>query len=223
MTRKFVFGLPPANPDFNREAEGWRLLKEPSPVVSCWLIGLPLAIVLGFLFYEMANRWAGFSMDQLFEQSSLATLWAIWVALIVVHELLHGLIHPGLGLSPHTFFGLSLKTGAFWAHYTGPMSRERMLLLMVTPFLALSVITLLIACLVPPVAITAGFVAILNAAFSAVDLFGSSMIMAGIPAGATVQNNGWSTYWKPGCSNWRDGSEITPAQPEPARTFDERT
>lgn len=196
LTKKFVFGLPPEQPDLNFEAEGWKRLKEPSAAVSCWLIGSPLAVLLGLLFYEMATRWAGFSMNQLFGQLGLCTFLAIMVMLIIVHELLHALAHPGCGWSPHTSFGFSPKAGAFWAHYAGPVSRERMLLLMVTPFLVLSLITLLIACLIPPVGMIAGFVAILNATFSAVDLFSCIIIMVSIPAGATVQNNGWPSYWK---------------------------
>jgi hypothetical protein len=191
----FFLGPPPPSPSFRPGQSGWSRLEEPSMNVWMWLIATPVSLIFGVLFYLFANRWFGFDIDE-FLDLQWDWIFPIAFALIVVHERIHALIHPGWGRSSFTQYGFSPKSCAFYAVYDGPMTRGRLLSVLIAPFLALSVMPILIALIYRPVTQFVTFAAIMNAVFSGSDICALISIKFGIPVGAIVRNNGWQTYWK---------------------------
>ncbi len=120
--------------------------------------------------------------------------------LVVVHELLHAIVHPRLGRTPATIIGLWPSRLLFFAHYSGPLTRNRFLLVFAMPFLVITILPLAVAAtgILPSllVFVTAWF-SFWNAAFACGDCLGMALILFQIPRSAIVQNKGWRTYWKP--------------------------
>ncbi len=189
---KLIVGVP-HNPDFHPEYDGWKRLKEPGTKTAI-VIGHLASVLLGSLVYLAASTWSGFSLDQF-----IIDLWSIpaFIALIAVHERLHALFHPGWGSSPHTRYGVLPKALVFYAHYDAVVTRSRLMAILAAPFVGLTVIPLLIALLWPATAQAACAIAVLNALFSALDLFNTALVFFRVPAGAEIRNQGWQSYWRP--------------------------
>lgn len=190
---KLIVGVP-HNPDFHPENDGWERLKEPGTKAAI-VIGHLASVLLGGLVYLAASTWGGFSLDQFVIDLDL---WSIpaFIALIAVHERLHALFHPGWGNSPHTRYGVLPKALVFYAHYDAVVTRSRLMVSLTAPFVGLTVIPLFIALLWPATAQTACTIAVLNALFSALDLFNTAILLARVPAGAEIRNQGWQSYWR---------------------------
>lgn len=200
---RFHYGAPPENPNFDPEAEGWRKLAfDPGPLLL-QLIAIPVAVLLavlwGILFYlVLPVKTAPFPI--IISPLLMIGWLTIILILIPAHELLHALIHPHWGRTVNTILGLWLSKGVFYAHYEGEMSRNRFLMVALTPYLVLGLLPL-------------GWLALLNAASSSVvslfggvsllgsvlacgDIIGVLLLLFQIPAAAVVRNKGWRTYWK---------------------------
>jgi Putative zincin peptidase len=120
--------------------------------------------------------------------------------MIVVHELLHAVAQPRFGSSDATLIGVWPSRLLFYAHYSGPLSRDRFLGVFVLPFLVMSVLPLLLAAggALPTVLVfPAAWCSTWNAFFCCGDLLGGGLILSQVPRTAIVQNSGWRTYWKP--------------------------
>jgi hypothetical protein len=120
------------------------------------------------------------------------------VVLVVVHEAIHLVAHPRSGVTSSSVVGASAKPFMFYAAYLGPMSRNRMVFVLAAPFLVLSVLPLVVlGCTSPsvPHLPTVALLGVVNAAMACVDLYGVALLLWQVPGGATVQNDGWSTYW----------------------------
>lgn len=206
---RFHFGAIPEDQDFLPEAEGWRGIREPNPI---WLnvIAVPVVIALMFvwallIFLILLLRGLPYippPASLSFTFSPLAFI-LILLFLIPAHEFLHALFYPDWGLSSKTIIGLWLSKGIFYAHYEGMMSRNRFLLIFLTPYLVLGLLPALVWGLLPAsylasdVSINLLFLSLLGSVFSSSDFVGASLVFLQIPALAVVRNKSWKTYWKP--------------------------
>ena len=121
-------------------------------------------------------------------------------ALIVVHELLHAVVHPDFGRSRLTIIGAWPSRLLFYAHYSGPLTRDRFVAVLAMPFLVITVLPLAVVAtgvLPPGVTMAAAWFSTCNALFACGDYFGIGLILAQVPRSAIVQNKSWRTYWKP--------------------------
>ena len=84
----------------------------------------------------------------------------------------------------------------FYAHYTGELSRNRFLAILLLPTLVISGAPLLLAIIVQSSSGWLALVSIFNAAAACGDLFGAGVVLAQIPSTAKVRDQGWTTYWK---------------------------
>jgi hypothetical protein len=199
------FGAVPESPDFHPQEEGWTPLREPSATVFVW-IASGVGVVVGLL---IAVLWAGtvpggeilsISFQGRFPALpiviAIAKVLGAIALLIVVHELLHAAIFPGWWLSRQTIIGIWLSKGLFYAHYDGPMSRNRCLLVLVTPFLVLTVGLWLVELVFQTGwGLFPGW-SVLNAMLAGGDILATGMIAWQIPATAEVRNQGWRTWWR---------------------------
>ena len=109
------------------------------------------------------------------------------------------------GAEPFTVLGCWPSRLAFYAHYTGELSRNRFLAILLLPTLVISGAPLLLAIIVQSSSGWLAFVSIFNAAAACGDLFGAGVVLAQIPSTAKVRNQGWTTYWKKAifpCGRW---------------------
>jgi hypothetical protein len=142
---RFQLGSLPENQDGPPEAEGSHRIHSPSPRLGYLLAGLigllfPLAIC-GWLIVVSALAGQREGGETLVQPS---TPWGV-VALALLlctplHELLHAIWHPQLGLSPQTVIVIWPKRLRFGVYYEGCMTRRRWLMMRLAPFIVLVVI-----------------------------------------------------------------------------------
>jgi hypothetical protein len=217
---RFHFGTPPEDETFHPQAEGWLPIREPEPRVVT-LIAIPVAIglilpwgALCLLVFPMELfvpeirpiSEKAFQIQMPIVASLLETsIWPFLMILILfipLHELIHALCFPDQGLSARAFIGFWPSTVFFYAHYEGPMSRNRFLLVCVAPYIALSLVPMtLIAGLRflgwrPEIMLSLAWLSLVNSLGAAGDFIGFWLVLSQIPHTAIVRNKGWRTYWK---------------------------
>ncbi len=119
------------------------------------------------------------------------------LALVTVHEFLHAVTFPGSLRSPHVVLGIWPRALVFYAHYSGELSRERVLLALICPFTVISLGSLLLSVIDPARQGLWLLTGTFNALASSMDLFGFLLVAAQVPRRARVRNQGYVTYWKP--------------------------
>lgn len=192
---RFHTGEPPHNPEFDTGANGWSPIKEPS-MGTVQLLGIPVAAVLLGLFGSWLYALGALDLD--FDDSLLIQL---VVALVLVlpmfflHELAHALVHPGWGTSRQTVVGFWPQYLSFYAHYDAEMSRRRFMLCFLSPLVLLSVVPMLVMTVTGP-SLLVGLLVLLNAMGAAGDVIGFILITSQVPAGSTIRNQGWRTFWR---------------------------
>ena len=162
-------------------------------------IGLAMAALVGYCWHRV-----GIPTTLHMEGSGaivlLVCLPLFFTALIVVHELLHAAVHPRFGRSKATIIGVWLRRRFFYAHYSGPLTRDRFLVVFAMPFLIITILPLAVAAigLLPPALLmAASWFSTCNALFASGDFVGFALILAQVPRASIVQNKSWRTYWKP--------------------------
>lgn len=190
---KFLLGLPMTH-DFQPEAENWLAMREPEIKVAM-AIGHFSSVLCGGLAYLVTASLFDFSFEAFFVEYDVLIL-PIVLVLILAHELFHLAMHPGWGLTSRSQCGFLPQWVLFYAHYDGPTSRNRGLIILIAPFIGLSLLPMLLAAVYPSAALLASFIAIMNTTFSTLDLFNCLVMLRGIPSKAVIRNKGWQTYWK---------------------------
>jgi hypothetical protein len=194
---RFRLGAVPSDPQFRPEVTGWRFIREPGPV-AIQLIALPVAgalLLVGGLLAVVAP-------DTALAGDLLVAL--VLLALVApLHELGHALLTPHFGTTPHTLIGFWPARLLFYAYHDAPLSRGRHVLVCVAPFFLLSVLPIGLLALGGAVARGAAelrsalaFLAFVNAAASAGDAVGATLMLVQVPSSAEVRFNGWRTYWR---------------------------
>ncbi len=201
---RFHFGAVPEDAAFDPQAEGWRGIREPSPLAINFL-ALPVGIVLALFTFLLL--WLVFPKDMLYNRVERLDFpgWLLalmFILIIPVHELLHAVYFPGHGLTNRTVIGCWASRLLFYASYDGPMSRNRFLVVFLSPYLYLSLLPVaLIAVLRLVVAPLEVFVflavfSLISGVLACGDIIGFALVLAQIPKQASVRNKGWKTYWK---------------------------
>lgn len=189
---KFKVGAVPEPEDFDTGAP-WRKLREPS-ANDIQLIGAPVGMAAVAL---LAGLW--YWLTPITGKPQVPPLWEVFAAiavLIVVHELVHGIVHPKAGMSDHSVYGVWPSKGMFYAMYLGEMSRNRYVAVFLAPFLTISVAPLVVCAVWSIRSDLAMLVSLVNALFACVDLIGAWLLMTQLPARAMARNKGWETWWR---------------------------
>jgi hypothetical protein len=194
------FGPIPDDPGFEPEAGDWVRLKEPS-FGRMLLLALPLSVLLVtgiWMAWGAVARLRGIE-GEFGGAVTLATALSYLVAFVVlllVHELLHAAALPAAGLSAATTLGFWPKMLTPYVSYEGELSRNRHVLVGVTPFLVLSVVPIVVGfcfSVVPPWAVALGVV---NAFGASGDLIGVGLLVFQVPSSALVRSKGRETWWR---------------------------
>jgi hypothetical protein len=206
---KLHYGAIPEDPSFQPAAQGWSSIKEPGPALL-QVVVLPIALATAALLvaclFWILPRGVYMSGGATI-QISIWLPFAVLLLMIPVHELLHALCTPQWGMSEKTLIGIWPQKLLFYAYYAGTLSRNRFLLIQLTPFLVLSLLPLLIIAASRSSALDIGLfsflvvLSVLNGVASSGDLLGAGLILFQIPGKADIRNLGWRTFWKSAAEN----------------------
>jgi hypothetical protein len=197
---RFRWGPVPDDSDFAPECGGWIRLKEPT---FGWLlvaaVPLSVALVAGVsLAWGAVARFRGIGGESTIvvtPETALLSLLAVG-ALILAHELLHAAALPAGGLTAATTVGFWPKAGTPYVSYEGELSRNRQILVSITPFFILSGMPIIsgLCFSVAPFWLVA--LSAINAFGASGDLIGAGLVALQVPASGIVRNNGLDTWWR---------------------------
>lgn len=174
----------------------WNTLKEPNPN---WLniMAIPVSLLALGLTYWMWTLVMPEVATQVFWQHSLnRTALILLPALILIHELIHMLLHPGMGRSHYSVLGFLPKYCMFVASYTHTWTCRRFVSCLLAPLFGISLLPILLAGAgldLPHFVIHASLA---NAFLSSGDIIGSILLLFQVPARCLVRNNGFRSYWQ---------------------------
>ena len=192
---KFKFGPTPESEEFNPEADGWVIVREPGPG-KVQLVAFPIAILFCFALVYAYHRLVGLHTLPQPLWKFTPHLMVIGMIIAAVHELIHGVFTPGCGLSNRTSYGIWPRKFIFYVFYDGEITKYRFLLIQLAPFLILSVLPFSMELIMHWGALPIWVLTFFNTLLSLGDLVGAPITMFQIPKGATVRLNGWWTYWR---------------------------
>src|SRR5207245_10504977 len=127
---------------------------------------------------------------------SLPAFLLSFVAIVVVHELIHAAAHPRSWWSPYSLLGFWPSRLLFYAHYDGELTRNRFVAILVMPLIVISFVPLFVTSLSGLRSGWAVFISTFNAMLACGDLLGASIVLFQVPARAIVRNQEWRTYWR---------------------------
>jgi hypothetical protein len=191
---RFHLGSIPESRDFVPDAS-WQLVREPSP--GAWLImALPTGLLAGGVF---AVLWVAltplvFALDTLAFLASTSARIVCVVGVIVAHELIHIAIQPKAGGSPYSVLVFWPARFLLFAAYTGELTRKRCLVMLLMPFVLLSVVSLLIAVVTQEALEWVAFTSTFNALLAGGDIVSTAIAVRRIPPGGIVRMHGWNTF-----------------------------
>ena len=186
------FGAITNSPDFVPDAS-WRSLLQASSPMSENLLALPFGVVAAAI---VAALWFLVTpLRDITPAMSLPAFLLLFAGLVVVHELIHALVHPMAGLSPHSILGFWASLG-FYAHYDGEMSRNRLVACLLMPLLIISIVPLLVSAVTQVSSGWVAFVSAFNALCACVDMLLAASVLFQIPATAIVRFKSWRILWR---------------------------
>lgn len=193
---RWHFGPPPEDDLFD-PAPPWRRLREPRRIAVSIVLSLPLGLLAALVILILGASLAPQTQTVLVFNVRFLPFLAFVLAVVTVHELLHAVTFPGSLRSPHVALGFWPRALVFYAHYSGELSRERVLLALICPFTVISLGSLLLSVIDPARQELWLLTGTFNALASSMDLFGFLLVAAQVPRRARVRNQGYVTYWKP--------------------------
>jgi hypothetical protein len=207
---RFVLGQPPDDPSYHPDPKvGWRKVRwiEPRALIAVGsLLGIPLAVLIGFFWTRMPLPPLTFSIDAIGLGSWSAFLLPLiiivviavfLIVLVIGHEFVHLLAFPSFGLTSATVFGIWPSRLLPYAYHSGPVSCRRMIVVALAPFIVLSVAPLIasyIGLLRSPLG---AIFSILNSVACGGDVAVCLMLAYQLPISAVVQSKGGDTWWRP--------------------------
>jgi hypothetical protein len=187
---RFIVGPIPEDADFQPDGKVWTILPEPS-FEKMMMMSVPLAVLLGLgtiLFWILLTP---------IDADDVQVLWSIAAIPICIpaHEIVHAFGFPARGWIAKTCFGVWPSRLGFYAHYQGPLSRDRVLVVLALPFALISISPLVVCSLLRTVPLVAMYVSTGNALLSAVDFGMFLLVLWRLPKSAVVRQHGLTTWW----------------------------
>lgn len=197
-------GAFPLDPQFQPERDGWNSFNEPGPV-AIQLLAIPIALVVANFLLACFNAAVPPAMNREIMITFTTQLWLPFLAMVLLlplHEMIHALCYPRLGMTDQTLIGIWPQKVLMYALHLGPMTRARYLVTMSFPFLVLSFVPIAIVIVfndlpINPTVVTFLFImSILNGIASSADILGIGLVLARLPGRAIIRTRGWKSYWK---------------------------
>lgn len=188
-------GPVPVNEKFQPETEGWTALKEPTPGMMN-LLSIPAAAILLVVLVATVRSSGILTGDVQMLISGFGHYWYLLLLVFPVHELAHVLAHPDMGRSDETVTGIWLTRLMLYAHFTGQVSKTRFMMMLLFPFLLLTVLPLLSGWMAGIQSLWLAVIIVWNGVLSCGDLIGIAIILFQVPKTAVCRNKGYFTWWR---------------------------
>lgn len=184
---RFIYNKFPNDETFQPD-ETWTPLKEPTDLIEVQIKAIPFFII-NFLVVQLLFWIMGLHFN--FEMSLLLVAFLI---VTPIHELLHALFFPENLLSKNIYFGAILKSGAFFAFYTGEMKRNTFIKVLLAPLAIISIAGVAYLLTFGHNSLVEHIV-LFNAFGASVDCLGTYLVLRQIPRKAYVRNKEIKSYW----------------------------
>jgi hypothetical protein len=192
---RFHLGEIPESADFIPD-KAWKTLRLPS-IWGIQLIAFPIGILSAGI---LALLWIRFT--PLLQPGTIkfpvpiGILLSCFVSVLIVHELIHASILPMAGTSKNTVIGFLPSKMFLYTAYIGELPRNRCLAMLLAPYIAISILPLIMASILQVAPVWLAYASILNGFLASGDLFMTGLIILRIPPQATIRGQGWKTYWR---------------------------
>lgn len=218
---RFHLGAFPESKNFDPESGGWsalpdvsldaisrRALRASMGLFLLWSLLFLLVFPLELLTpqaIQLSDNVIQIQLPifQIIDWPILVNLIVILILFIPTHELIHALCCPAWGLSTDTTFGVWLPKGFIYIHHDGPMSRDRFLLVLVAPYIALSLFPLALIAISKTASwptesiISLTWLSLLGSLLAGGDFVSLiSLLSSKLPSTALIRNTGQKSYWK---------------------------
>ena len=187
---RFIWGSIPPSRTLDARAAGWNQLRSVAPQWAMAQAAAGMVLCLAV---------AGWALKQAADHLPVGWFLVLLVSpamLVPIHELLHAV---GYGVDPrssHLLTGIWPSHGVWFVLWDSPLRRNRVLLMLVAPLLALTVVPALLAVLLEDGARwTLAYLAAMHATLGVGDLLTFGRILRQVPTGGWVHNSGWETFW----------------------------
>ena len=187
---RFILNKFPDDESFQPD-EKWVPLKEPSNLWIAQLASVPfMALNVGLVVFLMEVSGIEFEFN-------FATMGISILLSLPIHELIHALFFPENLLSNNVFFGFTFKGFAPFAAYTGEMTRETFIKVLLAPFVVITFLGFIYLLTIGRNQLIEHII-VFNALSACADCLGVFLILRQIPKNAVVRNKKIKTYWKNG-------------------------
>jgi hypothetical protein len=197
---RFRLGSIPDDVAFDPSVGGWAKVKQPR---FGWLmlIFLPVSVLLVAVLssaWAVVLRMSGApsAIGGVVTPEVAGLLLLGCAAIILVHEAIHLLTLPHLGLTVNTVLGFWPETFTPYVSYEGETSRGRQIAVGLAPLLALSVAPLLVGALLGWAPLWVVAVGLLNGFGASADLVGVVLVAWQVPRHGRVRAKGLATWWR---------------------------
>jgi hypothetical protein len=171
-------------------------LKYAPPKMPALLVRMTELFTAGVAGLLHAAPWAAkglFSLVAVWGLSALVFVLLMLAAALplavyfLAHEFVHALAAPSFGFTDKSVIGVWPAGGVAYSHYEGEMSRGRWILMLLTPFLTLSVLPFAAAAVAGWHSPYLAALSLVNVVGSYVDLYYAGRLFLKVPAGAFVR------------------------------------
>jgi len=188
-----TFGPVPIDENFQPLLFGWRDFAyiESATRVRVEKFAIGLVVFLGL--------WAAWKLATPTKvQVLILPLWKgllLFAGTLIVHELVHLFSYP-LGQQRRRGLGIWMQRAAAYAYYLGPISRNRMVVVLLMPFAVLSLLPLIAAMMFGIDTPALAFVSIWNGAAATIDLHFALTFLRHFDRHTEIRNDGGVVWWR---------------------------
>ena len=194
---KFHLGSLPEYDNFE-PSDQWRAFEDNETSIWQWQIkALPVAVLNIVIILAV---WAAITpVWEVFKGISfplpIVEALSCLFGVLLMHELIHGAIHPGAGFSSRTIVGFWPSRMLLYVTYSGEMNRNRYLAVLAAPLLVICLVPILVSVVLQVQSFWLVYITILNALLASGDILAIHAIRK-LPAGAVIRNKGCHAYWR---------------------------
>jgi len=203
---RFHVGSIPKDSTFQPDIERWFSIRQPSFVLK-QILAFPVAILislslLGYFSLLFDNLYPSNQGMISISSSNWWQLILVMAFLFPLHELVHALCHPESGMSDKTIIGIQPKNFSIFTHYEDSMTRTRLLVTTIMPFILLSIIPITVISFFRIMSLSMEmisllvFMSIINGMASSADIMVFILVLFQIPNHAITKSYRWKIYWK---------------------------
>jgi len=187
----FKLGPPPVDDTILEEETTWHPVSYPC-LMRLQIMGILIALLIAAVIFLLLLTRDSKYISNL----SWPSILLLVIPIIPIHECLHAVCFKGGLTSKRVIFGFLPKLFAFYAHYIGKIRWHRYIIILIFPFLILTLIPLTLVTVFQFDYKYLAELALANGMVSAFDVLCVITILKQAPTNSVLINSGMDTYWK---------------------------